>query len=84
MATTLTMIFVGVTGITLAHVGDSRIYHFRKGEILYQTEDHSLVNSLVKLGKITREEAMRHPQRKCNHTGYPREPLIQQRLMSYF
>ncbi len=63
MATTLTMIFVGVTGITLAHVGDSRIYHFRKGEILYQTEDHSLVNSLVKLGKITREEAMRHPQR---------------------
>ena len=63
MATTLTMIFIGTTGITLAHVGDSRIYHFRKGEILFQTEDHSLVNSLVKLGKITREEAVHHPQR---------------------
>ena len=50
MATTLTMIFIGTTGITLAHVGDSRIYHFRKGEILFQTEDHSLVNSVVKLG----------------------------------
>ena len=63
MATTLTMTFVGTTGITLAHVGDSRIYHFRKGEILFQTEDHSLVNSLVKLGKITPEEALTHPQR---------------------
>ena len=38
-------------------------YHLRKGEILYQTEDHSLVNSLVKLGKITPEEALTHPQR---------------------
>ena len=63
MATTLTMTFVGSTGITLAHIGDSRIYHFRKGEILFQTEDHSLVNSLVKLGKITREEAACHSQR---------------------
>ena len=63
MATTLTMTFVGTTGITLAHVGDSRIYHFRKGEILFQTEDHSLVNSLVKLGKITHEEVTHHPQR---------------------
>ena len=63
MATTLTMTFVGTTGITLAHVGDSRIYHFRKGEILFQTEDHSLVNSLVKLGKITHEEVAHHPQR---------------------
>ena len=63
MATTLTMVFVGTGGITLAHVGDSRIYHFRQGDILFQTEDHSLVNSLVKLGKITREEAVHHPQR---------------------
>ena len=36
---------------------------FRKGEILFQTEDHSLVNSLVKLGKITHEEVAHHPQR---------------------
>ena len=63
MATTLTMVFVGMAGLTLAHIGDSRIYHFRKSEILYKTEDHSLVNSWVKLGKITREEATRHPQR---------------------
>lgn len=63
MATTLTMVSVGTSGITLAHVGDSRIYQIRQGKIIYQTEDHSLVNSLIKLGKITREEALTHPQR---------------------
>jgi protein phosphatase len=63
MATTMTMLYVGTNGITLAHIGDSRIYHFRDGEILYQSEDHSLVNSLVKLNKITPEEAFTHPQR---------------------
>lgn len=78
MATTLAMVFVGAAGITLAHVGDSRIYHFRAGEILYQTEDHSLVNSLVKLGKITPEEALHHPQRNVilraiQGTNYPTE-----------
>ena len=76
MATTLTMTFVGTTGITLAHVGDSRIYHFRKGEILFQTEDHSLVNSLVKLGKITHEEVAHH--------GLSKGRTVRQRLMSYF
>ncbi len=63
MATTLTMVSIGRSGVTLAHIGDSRIYHFRRGEILYQTEDHSLVNSWVKLGKITKEEALTHPQK---------------------
>jgi protein phosphatase len=63
MATTLTMAYIGSSGITVAHIGDSRIYHFRKGKLIFKTEDHSLVNSLVKLGQITREEALIHPQR---------------------
>lgn len=63
MATTLTLSYIGTNGITLAHVGDSRIYHFRGRDILYQTEDHSLVNSLIRLGKITPEEACNHPQK---------------------
>lgn len=63
MATTLTLLYLGANGATLAHIGDSRIYHFRKGELLHQTEDHSLVNSWIQLGKITREEAAVHPQR---------------------
>ncbi|MDR2809641.1 MAG: protein phosphatase 2C domain-containing protein [Tannerellaceae bacterium] len=63
MATTLIMLYIGTNGVTLAHVGDSRIYHIRNGEILYQTEDHSLVNSLVKMGKITPQEARNHPKK---------------------
>lgn len=63
MATTLTMAYIGDAGVTLAHVGDSRIYLFRNGQIVYQTEDHSLVNSLLKLGKISPEEARVHPQK---------------------
>lgn len=47
----------------MAHVGDSRVYHFRKGEILHQTEDHSLVYSLYKLNYIQKEDMRTHPQR---------------------
>ncbi len=63
MATTLTLLYVGFSGITIAHIGDSRIYQFRKGKIQYKTEDHSLVNSWLKLGKITPEQATVHPQK---------------------
>lgn len=63
MATTLAMLFIGRNGATLAHVGDSRIYQFRDGKVVYQTEDHSLVNAYLKLGKITAGEARVHPQR---------------------
>jgi protein phosphatase len=63
MATTMTLIYVGESGITVAHIGDSRVYQFRDGQVVYQTEDHSLVNSLMKLGKITADEAEHHPQK---------------------
>lgn len=63
MGTTLALLFLGNKGITVAHIGDSRIYHFRKGTILHQTEDHSLVNTLYKLNTIKKEEMRTHPQR---------------------
>ena len=63
MATTLTMLAFNDGGVTVAHIGDSRVYQFRDGRIVFRTEDHSLVNVWVKLGRITAEEAARHPQR---------------------
>lgn len=63
MATTLTMVYIGDKGITVAHVGDSRVYQFRGSGIRFRTDDHSLVNSLLKLGQIKPEEVRRHPQR---------------------
>ena len=64
MATTLTLLaFDGGPAVTVAHIGDSRIYQFRNGRLLFRTEDHSLVNVWVRMGRITPEAAARHPQR---------------------
>jgi serine/threonine protein phosphatase PrpC len=63
MATTLTMVFFHEAGATVAHIGDSRVYHLRDGKVIWRTEDHSLVNQLLKAGVISREEAREHPQR---------------------
>lgn len=63
MATTMTFVCFHGNGVFCAHMGDSRIYHIRPGVgILYQSEDHSLVNALVHSGNITPEEAINHPQ----------------------
>lgn len=49
--------------LQVANVGDSRAYRFRQGELEQLTEDHSLVEELVREGRITPEEAKVHPQR---------------------
>jgi len=46
-----------------AHVGDSRLYHFRDGHLLYRTEDHSIVQSLYSKGIISKNEMSTHPYR---------------------
>jgi serine/threonine protein phosphatase PrpC len=46
-----------------AYCGDSRLYHFHGRETLLRTQDHSLVGELQRRGKLTEEEALRHPQR---------------------
>ena len=64
MATTLTFAYFHEGGCTLAHIGDSRIYHFRKGKgIIYRSEDHSLVNSMVHNGMITPDEGVNSSQK---------------------
>jgi protein phosphatase len=63
MGTTFTLVHFHEEGATLSYCGDSRIYHIRKGEILFQTEDHSLVNEMVKNGILSKEEAINHPKK---------------------
>ena len=64
MGTTLTLLCLHANGATVAHIGDSRVYQFRPGKgIVFRTQDHSLVNDLVKIGEITEEEAKIHPQK---------------------
>mgnify|MGYP000880150664 CR=1 FL=1 len=45
------------------NIGDSRVYRFRNNELRQLTEDHSLVNELVKQGELTEEAAKHHPQK---------------------
>jgi protein phosphatase len=64
MGTTLTAAFINADVAHWAHVGDSRLYLFRKGVLVQITEDQTLVGFLVSLGEITKEEAKAHPLRK--------------------
>jgi protein phosphatase len=63
MGTTMTVALVEGRTVTFGHVGDSRAYRYRDGTIEQVTEDHSLVNELLKSGKLSPEEADMHPQR---------------------
>jgi serine/threonine protein phosphatase PrpC len=63
MGTTITAAFVEGTSVAFGHVGDSRAYLVRDGVMEQLTEDHSLVNELMKSGKLSPEEAETHPQR---------------------
>jgi PPM family protein phosphatase len=63
MGTTLTAVHVGEHDVAIAHVGDSRAYCLRDGQLLRLTDDHSLVDELLRQGRLTPEEAVEHPQR---------------------
>jgi len=63
MGTTLTAALVEGDEVGFAHVGDSRAYLFRDGELKLLTSDHSLVEELRRQGRLTDEQAEDHPQR---------------------
>lgn len=69
MGTTMTFLKLHEGGCTIAHMGDSRVYHIRPGKdaestkILFVTRDHSLVNDMIKIGELTPEEAKNSPQK---------------------
>jgi len=63
MGTTVTAAFVADGRVAVGHVGDSRAYRIRDGEVEQLTQDHSLVADLVRSGRLTPQEAEVHPQR---------------------
>lgn len=64
LGTTLSFVAIHRGGIFTAHLGDSRIYQIRPGEgITYRSEDHSLVNALLRSGNISPDEISGHPKR---------------------
>ncbi|MCK9905493.1 protein phosphatase 2C domain-containing protein, partial [Frankia sp. Cpl3] len=63
MGTTVVAALLSTEGAITAHIGDSRLYHYSSNRLIQWTEDHSLVQELIKSGQITQEEALVHPQR---------------------
>jgi PPM family protein phosphatase len=77
MGTTMTAIVVnGPSSLLIGHVGDSRAYFLRDGEMDRVTEDHSLVEELVREGRLTPEQAEAHPQRAVITRALGVEPDI--------
>lgn len=73
--TTLTALLWTGSRLALVHIGDSRAYLLRGGELFRITHDHTVVQSLIDEGRLTEEEATAHPQRtlllKALGTGTP-------------
>src|SRR3954471_23848740 len=77
MGTTLTAALVTGREVAIGHVGDSRLYRFRAGELERLTQDHSLVEEFVRQGKLTPEEAENHPQRSIITRALGPEPDVE-------
>lgn len=82
MATTLTAAWIEAGTCTIAHVGDSRAYLLRDGELRQLTEDHSWVAEMVRRGRITPEEAYEHPWRNLVVQALGGQPDVAVEMLS--
>ena len=76
MGTTITAALVEGGRVTIGHVGDSRAYRIRAGELEQLTQDHSLVADLMRSGRLTPEEAGSHPQRSVITRALGTDPEV--------
>jgi len=63
MGTTVVVALLNEKEGIIGHIGDSRAYRIRGGQLSLITDDHTLVNELAKMGQLTPEEAQHHPRR---------------------
>ena len=78
MGTTFTGIHIKDGKITVVNVGDSRVYRLREGKLEQLSEDHSIVQRMIKMGLLTKEEAQNHPQKHCitQYLGIQEEDMV--------
>lgn len=73
--TTLTACWLHDGEVAVAHIGDTRLYRLRAGEVERLTRDHSMVTALIEEGRLTEEEARCHPDRvRLNRALAPEAP----------
>ncbi|EIT85038.1 protein serine/threonine phosphatase [Fictibacillus macauensis ZFHKF-1] len=63
MGTTLAGALCTPSFVTFMHIGDSRVYYYSENKLTLKTEDHTLVNELVRSGQLTEDEAENHPRK---------------------
>src|SRR5215207_3902117 len=83
MGTTLTAAMLHDDEVALGHVGDSRAYVLRDGELKRLTKDHSLVEELRRQGRLTEEQAEEHPQRSIITRALGPEPDVNVDTMTF-
>ena len=83
MGTTLTAALVHDDEVALGHVGDSRAYLLRGGQLKRLTKDHSLVEELRRQGRLTEEQAEEHPQRSIITRALGPEPSVNVDTMTF-
>src|SRR5688500_3787305 len=77
MGTTTTAAYLTGDAVVVAHVGDSRCYLLRDDDLIRLTRDHSLVDELIRRGKLTEEQAESHPQRSVITRALGPEPNVE-------
>ncbi|TNC27287.1 MerR family transcriptional regulator [Amycolatopsis alkalitolerans] len=83
VGTTLTAMLWSGSQLALVHIGDSRVYLLREGQLSQITQDHTVVQSMIDEGRLTPAEAASHPQRallvKALHGGEAAQPDVELR-----
>ncbi len=82
MGTTLLILYISKNKLYIGHVGDSRAYYIARS-IEQLTEDHSLVNALVKSGQLSLEEAKKHPQKNMITRAVGAAAIVESDILSY-
>jgi PPM family protein phosphatase len=83
MGTTLTAALLRDDEVAFGHVGDSRAYLLRDGQLKRLTKDHSLVEELRRQGRLTEEQAEEHPQRSIITRALGPEPSVNVDTMTF-
>ena len=83
MGTTLTAAMLRDDEVAFGHVGDSRAYLLRDGQLKRLTKDHSLVEELRRQGRLTEEQAEEHPQRSIITRALGPEPSVNVDTMTF-
>lgn len=83
MGTTVVVSLMTNNKLVIGHIGDSRAYRWDGEQLIQLTEDHSLVNELLKSGQISAEEANHHPRRNVLTRALGTEPFVEVEVKSF-